>query len=75
MDNTRKELIFNLALELATQRKDFSKKNEHCMNQWLKDVDYTCFNVLKLKENSDEEKLFTDTIKKQLKIINDFKGE
>ena len=28
------------------------------MNQWLEDVDYTCFNVLKLKENSDEEKLF-----------------
>ena len=21
------------------------------MNQWLEDVDYTCFNVLKLKEN------------------------
>ena len=75
MDNTRKELITNLALKLANQRKDFSKKNELCMNQWLEDVDYTCFNVLKLKENSDEEKLFINTIKKQLKIINDFKGE
>lgn len=75
MDNTRKELIFNLALKLANQRKDFSKKNEHCMNQWHKDVDYTWFNVLKLKADSDEEDLFLNTIKKQLKIINDFRGE
>ena len=75
MDNTRKELIFNLALKLALKRKGFSKKNKYCMDQWLKDVDHAWFNVLKLKANSDEEKLFTDTIKKQLKIINDFRGE
>ena len=73
MSNTKKELIFNLALELANKRKDFSKKNKHFMDQWLKNVDHTCFNVLKLKQNSDDEKLFTDTIKNQLKIINNFK--
>ena len=78
MDNTRKELVFNLALELATKTKDFPK-NQHASklnwDQWHKDVDYTWFNVLKLKANSDEEDLFTETIRKQLKIINDFKGE
>ena len=78
MDNTRKELVFNLALELATKTKDFPKNkhaSQHNWDQWHKDVDYTWFNVLKLKANSDEEDLFTDTIQKQLKIIKDFKGE
>lgn len=75
MDNTRKELISNLALKLANQRKDFSKRDEHCINQWHKDVDYTWFNVLKLKANSDEEDLFVNTIRNQLKVIKNFKGE
>lgn len=75
MDNTRKELITNLALKLANQRKEFSKRDEHSINQWHKDVDITWFHVLKLKANSDEENLFVDTIRNQLKIIHNFKGE